>query len=757
MKIGVKLTLTFFLIASIAMIVTGTISYINAKNTLKEESFNKLTAVREMKAAQIAGYFHQIKDQLIALSEDPFLVEAMKGFKKGYYSIDEEVNGPGKLVEAAKHINTYIDSDFTAQLEKNNIGVSPKSVFSKKPNTVLLQDFFLASNPNKLGEKYKLDSIPVKCTYNTVHKKYHPVLRSFLERFGYYDIFLIDNATGDVVYTVYKETDFASSLTDGSFKNTNFANCFKKAAEIKNRNEATLVDFAEYLPSYNAHASFIACPVFDKDKVIGVLAFQMPIDNINNIMTSNKDWEKVGLGKTGETYIVGENYTLRNQSRFLIEDSLNYFKMLKNIGTSKKTINKIRNFRSSVGLQEVKTQGTQEALNGKFGTLIFDDYRGVPVLSAYKPLEILGMHWVIMSEIDEAEAFLSTEVLKKTIIQAFFAMLLLILAISYIVSRQITKPLKVLQNDAIELSKGNLDVVIGIKRPDEIGSLADSFKKMQDSLRELIHGLEDKIKERTAEVVKQNDIILHKQKEHIDSLNYAKRIQQTLLGTEKFMGKYLPNHFLMFKPKDIVSGDFYWATKNESTFYLAVCDSTGHGVPGAFMSLLNMAFLNEAINQKYIVEPNEILNYVRERLIKNLSKDGRQDGMDGILLAIDLKTREMRYAAAHNAPIIIRNDEVIEYDADKMPIGKGIRDEKFKLFKIDAQPGDTLVLYTDGYADQFGGPKGKKLMYKPLKEKLKLYNKMPLLEQKDKLDAFFEEWRGEQEQVDDICMIGIKI
>ena len=143
MKIGIKLTVTFFVIAAAEMLVTGSIIYLNAKKTLTEESFNKLTAVREMKADQITGYFSQIKDQLIALSEDPFVVEAMKGFKKGYYCIDEELNKPGQLVQSANNINQYVDSAFLPQLEKNSISVNPKSVFSRKPNTILLQDFFL--------------------------------------------------------------------------------------------------------------------------------------------------------------------------------------------------------------------------------------------------------------------------------------------------------------------------------------------------------------------------------------------------------------------------------------------------------------------------------------------------------------------------------------------------------------------------------------------------------------------------------------
>ncbi|MDX2172686.1 MAG: SpoIIE family protein phosphatase [Bacteroidota bacterium] len=758
MKIGLKLTLTFFGIAFIAMLVAGIISYTSAKTTLKKESFNKLTAVREMKAVQITSYFNQIKNQLVSFSEDPSIIEATKQFKKGFQQVTTELNFNDKnFAQRHNKMDTYIDSVFIPELNKNSIGVvNKKNLEPKNPNALLLQQLFIAENPNKLGEKHLLDSIKVNCSYNKTHKKFHPVIRSFLERFGYYDVFLIDNETGDVLYTVYKEIDFASSLQTGAYRNTNLAASFNNALKIKNHDDVALVDYAEYLPSYNSPASFIACPIFDKGVVIGVLAFQMPIDNINSIMTNNKDWEGVGLGKTGESYIVGEDFTLRNQSRFLIEDSANYFKLLEEIGVGKLTVTKIRNYHTSVGLQEVKTQGTKEALLGKSNTLIFDDYRGVSVLSAFKPLNVLGMKWVIMSEIDEEEAFSPTLRLRNNILKGSLFVLFAILIISFFVSKQVTKPIKELEFDALELSKGNLDVKITNSRNDEIGSLANSFIKMQASLNDLIHGLEDKINERTKEVVKQKDIIQHKQKEIIDSMNYAKRIQHTLLASDKFLNKYVPNHFVLFKPKDIVSGDFYWATKNETHFYFAICDSTGHGVPGAFMSLLNMAFLNEAINQKKITEPHEILNHVRERLIKNLSKDGGKDGMDGILLKMDLATKKITYAAANNAPVIIRNGEIIELHADKMPIGIGIRQEPFKLYEADIQPGDTLISYTDGFADQFGGPKGKKLMYKPLKEQLKVYNSLSLNEQKEKLDTYFENWRGEQEQVDDVCIVGIK-
>jgi serine phosphatase RsbU (regulator of sigma subunit) len=760
MKIGIKLTIVFFLIAFLSMLVVGIISYKQAKTSFEIESFNRLTAVREVKANQITDYFQQIKDQLLSLSEDPGMIDAMKNFKYGFNHIDKELNlSPESFKISENHIENYVDTTILSKVNRlTSKKINRKDIVSfSNHNGNFVQDQFMVSSNLLVGSKHLLDSINFKCTYNNVHKKYHPVIRKFLERFGYYDVFLVDHETGNVVYSVYKEFDFGSSLLSGPFNNTNFARCFKQACKINSKGEIKLVDFSAYLPSYNEHASFMACPIFEGNKIIGVLAFQMPINKINSIMTSNRQWLNVGLGKTGETYIIGEDYKLRNQSRFLIEDSLNYFKMLNEIGTDKITIATIKNFNSTIGLQEVKTEGTKDALAGNTNTKFFKDYRGVAVLSSYKPLKILGMNWAIMSEIDEEEAFSHVLKLRNYIIQGFIGLLVIVLFVSYVVSKQITKPLKELTIDAAEIANGNFDVVLNTDTKDEIGILADGFRKMQVSISHLVHGLEDTVRERTAEVVMQKDIIEEKQKEVLDSINYAKRIQYTLLANDSFIRKFLNDYFVIFKPKDIVSGDFYWATKTESKFYMAVCDSTGHGVPGAFMSLLNISFLNEAINEKKIAEPNLILDYVRQRLIKNISRDGGQDGMDATLLCFDLNTNEVTYAAANNAPIVIREGEIIEYEADKMPVGIGVRDEPFKLFKMDVVKNDLILVYTDGFADQFGGPKGKKFKYRQLKDHLVANHNKSLVEQKEKLISVFENWKGDLEQVDDVCVIGIKI
>ena len=175
------------------------------------------------------------------------------------------------------------------------------------------------------------------------------------------------------------------------------------------------------------------------------------------------------------------------------------------------------------------------------------------------------------------------------------------------------------------------------------------------------------------------------------------------------------------------------------------------------MSLLNISFLNEAVKERNILLPNEICGYVRNKLIENISQDGGQDGMDGVLVSLDKEKKKLSFAAAHNAPILVRKGMVIEFAADKMPIGKGERTENFKQQIIYIEAGDLFYLYTDGYTDQFGGPKGKKFKYKQMKALLQSICNQPLSEQKKILDDIINNWKGDLEQTDDILIIGFKI
>ncbi len=226
--------------------------------------------------------------------------------------------------------------------------------------------------------------------------------------------------------------------------------------------------------------------------------------------------------------------------------------------------------------------------------------------------------------------------------------------------------------------------------------------------------------------------------------------------------------FILYKPKDIVSGDFYFALahktneKENEKFYLCTADCTGHGVPGAFMSMLNISYLNESIIERKISKPNEILNHIREEIINSLNPEGSdeesKDGMDCSLCAYDFKKMEMEFSAANNPVWLVRNKELTEYKADKMPVGKyHDATTPFTSQTIKLQKGDIIYTFTDGYADQFGGPKGKKFKYKQLEDILMSNHEKDLDEQKEILSRKFEEWRGNLEQVDDVLVIGMKI
>jgi serine phosphatase RsbU (regulator of sigma subunit) len=264
------------------------------------------------------------------------------------------------------------------------------------------------------------------------------------------------------------------------------------------------------------------------------------------------------------------------------------------------------------------------------------------------------------------------------------------------------------------------------------------------------------LNEQKHEIEVQKFVIEEKQTEILDSIHYAKRIQATLLAQESVIRRHLPECFIFFRPKDIVSGDFYWATERDNRFYLAICDSTGHGVPGAFMSLLNISFLSEAINDRNIREPHDVLNHVRRRLIESISQDGAQDGMDGVLLCFDRQANTVTYAASHNRPVMVDNGMLEEFPADKMPVGKGERTDSFTLHTIPVVPGAMLYLYTDGYADQFGGEKGKKFKYRQLEELLTANARRPVQTQQALLEQTFEAWKGALEQVDDVTVVGIR-
>jgi len=277
----------------------------------------------------------------------------------------------------------------------------------------------------------------------------------------------------------------------------------------------------------------------------------------------------------------------------------------------------------------------------------------------------------------------------------------------------------------------------------------------------LYQNLEQKVEERTAEVHKQKAIIEEKNKDITDSIRYAKKIQQAIAPNIEEFNRNFVDSFILYKPKDIVSGDFFWFDHFGSSTVFAAADCTGHGVPGAFMSLICSDIMYKVINDQKIHSPAKALNAIDERLvslIKKSSESSANDGMDIALCTYHQKERKFLYAGAHRPLLLIRNKEIIEYRPSKFSIGGHSTDGKdFALNEIDAQPGDVFYLLTDGYADQFGGDNGKKFKFKNFKDLVLNISDKPMKEQKLILDETFEAWKGTLEQIDDVCVIGVKV
>ncbi len=295
---------------------------------------------------------------------------------------------------------------------------------------------------------------------------------------------------------------------------------------------------------------------------------------------------------------------------------------------------------------------------------------------------------------------------------------------------------------------------------------AETLKQLEEKnkLKDQINiELEKQVKERTAEIVAAKEIIEAKNKDITDSIIYTRRIQDAVLASPGMLANHFPDSFIYYQPKDIVSGDFYWFTKHNDKIIVAAADCTGHGVPGAFMSMLGNTLLNELVLDKGLTQPAEILNWLRSAIIYALKQGSEnsdsKDGMDIALICYDKTTSMLEYAGAKNPLYIIRNNELKEIKADRFPVGVYSKDElqPFANHSEKLQKNDCLYIFTDGIADQFGGADGKKFKYSQLRQALLKIHQLEMKDQKRAMMKTFENWKGPLEQVDDVLMIGIRL
>lgn len=473
----------------LAVFVVASKSIGSGKRIVEQRAAEQLISLRSVQTSNIVNYFDIIEKQIKNLGHNISVISAAQDFSKAAKAI------PKASPTQIRAIENYYNTQFGQEYQSQNAGATApinSLLAGHSPQTQYLQYHYIAANTHPLGSKHMLDSAADNTQYSKVHAQYHSMFKEYLESFGYYDIFIADVDTGNIVYSVFKELDYMTSLKNGPYANSGIGMAFQKALSINDRNSVHLTDFAAYTPSYESPASFIAMPIFNGNQKVGVLIFQMPVDKINSIMTFQEKWQESGLGESGEVYLVGENRLLRSESRFLIEAPDAYFAALTKAGIDSKTIDTIRAKERSMGYQPAHTSAVERALSGETGFEIIKDYRGVSVLSAFGPVDILGLRWAILSEIDEAEAMAPVATLKGTIFTASLAIIfivaILVFAGTLFFVNRLLKPLNETNKGMFEVVHGDGDLTLRIAKNgnDEFADLSDNFNAFAESFQSTV-------------------------------------------------------------------------------------------------------------------------------------------------------------------------------------------------------------------------------------------------------------------------------
>ncbi|MDX1445985.1 SpoIIE family protein phosphatase [Lishizhenia sp.] len=553
-------------------------------------------------------------------------------------------------------------------------------------------------------------SVEIDLMLKGVHKKKDSVFRrkpinSFMINESYHDMIIIYDSSHFSIAHFDGKLMFTADIEDTL--STYIKNIYKRVFKTK---KTTLFD---YVRIRNELYLATATPIYYPDGTFrAILGFTIPSHDIDNIMLTNTVLQ--GLGNTGETYLVDDKYIIKSQSRF-IDNSLNQL--------------------------TVKTPSVTEALKGRTNISIINDYRNIEVLSASSPLKIEGLNWVILAEIDKKEILAPIQKLRYKVLSLSAGVIIIFILLVTGITRQISKPLIKLKSIAAEIAHGDYGKTIPPTTVDEIGQLSEAFNKM------------------SLEIFNQREELLEKSKEIQDSINYAKRIQLGLLPSKKYIHQILHDSFVIYLPRNTVSGDFYYCSKIDNKVIVAVGDCTGHGVPGAFVSALSHGLIQRTINAFGITEPSTILDklHVLFDEMFSFSELSIKDGMDISICCFDFQKQEVQYSGANNPVYRVRENTVEIFKADRQPIGGLSTYEPFENQIFNIKKGDCYYLLSDGFVDQFGGEKNKKFMRKNLKKLLLEISHLPMKEQKIKISKSFQQWKGENEQVDDVCIFGIKL
>lgn len=478
LSIQSKLILLLLFVSLGSMAAMAVIGYRSGDAALRKAVTNQLTSLCKAKANQIAARLKFVQAQVLTLAEDPMVVGAMREFRDGCDKLHKASLQPDQEAK----LRGYYEKEFLPALGKN-LGGSPilKEYLPRSPAGRYLQYWYIANNAD--SDKENLDAAEDGSSYSAAHKKFHALIRGIRDRFGYDDILLVRPDTGEVVYSVEKNPEFATSLLDGPYSESHLAELARSMRKVQEEGAYRFVRFEPYRPRLTRPAAFVAGAIRDGEGVVGLLVFGLRTRDFSDILTGEMAWENEGLGKTGEVYLVGPDGRMWSESRFFLENAEGYLKGLPAAGYSEKEVETIRRRDTTVFVQEAKNEAFEEGMKGESGTGVMKDYRGTPVLAAYEPLEAPGDRWVIVAKQDFDEAFAPIHEFHKRVGVAAAVMTLVVSLLAVWLSSRFVRPIHKLIDGARQVSAGKLDVSVQVPTTDEFHELAESFNQMTGSLK----------------------------------------------------------------------------------------------------------------------------------------------------------------------------------------------------------------------------------------------------------------------------------
>jgi methyl-accepting chemotaxis protein len=488
MRLRTQLVVAFLGCGILPLIALGAISFSTARSGmsgmeataregLEKGAEEQLVAIRGLKKQQVETYFDILRKMVVNFSENPAIVDGFRDLRATYRDYGSEIKDFDPQAARAA-LQQFYASDFGNEYRKQNDGkqADVATYMSRlADHQVALQLDYIRNNPNPLGQKHLLDRASSKTRYNEAHAKVHPLIRDYLQQFTLYDVFMVDAESGDIVYSVFKEIDYGTSLRTGPLAKSSLADVFKRSLDVTDARDVVMVDFAQYLPSYEAPACFIASPITEGDKRIGSIVFQVPLDRLTQVMS-----DRSGLGETGETILVGADFLPRTDS---FRDPSN-----------RSVVNAFRNPAKA----RIETEGIRKALTeGATGVGKLVDYVGNEVVSAYCPVEIMGVKWALAAKRDTSEALAAVTTMSsvastsasRLVYWTFgvgFAACAVVTLVGLWKANGIARPIVAASAFAKTIADGELTHDCTVKATAEAGELIAAMNRMRGSLKEMV-------------------------------------------------------------------------------------------------------------------------------------------------------------------------------------------------------------------------------------------------------------------------------